>query len=168
VKAISSLIVVSGFLICALCPWLFPMADEPGQVSPRAPPLDKLTHISCQKPIGLKGGITIHNYILCEEGTRIPLGGSALNGRTTGLVYRCAVEGKPLEVWTYGTIRVSYRFIQIICGDRMVLDYAHGVAGMWRGMPSYGRLLQAFVSLLGWAGLLIWILIRLSRMQALA
>jgi hypothetical protein len=168
VKAIPSLIVLSAFLFCALCPWLFPMADEPARVAARTPPLDTLTHIFCQKPLGLKDGISIQNYILCEDGTRIPFGGRTLNGRTSGLVYRCAVEGKPLEVWTYGKVGLSYRFVQIICGDRMVLDYAHGVAGIWPGMPSYGRFLQAFVSLLGWAGLLIWTLIRLSRIKALA
>jgi hypothetical protein len=167
-KAIPTLIVLSGLCLCALGPWLFPIADEPTQMPPQVPALKDLTFISCKKPMGLKDGITIHNYILCEDGARIPLGGGRLNGARTGLVYRCAVEGKPLQVWTYGRIGVSYRFIQIVCGDHMDLDYAHGVAGIWRGFPSFGRSLQAFASLLGWVALFFWTIIRISRIKALA
>jgi hypothetical protein len=93
------------------------------------PALTALEHASCSRPEGIRGGINITNYILCGDGTRIPLNGATgRNARRFGLsasdeAYRCALAGHPIEVWTYQGGWPRSRILQVSCNGVVTVAY---------------------------------------------
>jgi hypothetical protein len=122
---------------------------------PTRPALPQLRHLVCERPLGVRGGLSQTNFVLCDDGTKIPLNGAS--GRSSyrrGIsasdeAYRCALIRRRIEVWSYDGSWPPNRIVQVSCGGIVTVPYQMSTLPLQTYSPTLSRLLLIAIGLFG-------------------